>query len=148
MVAGARPRDTQPTALMLFTEVRDLIGQAVCKKGIGDLEMLSDKIMALEFYHEALRLSGEAKFERGAADCRYSLGDLAFSCGDFEQALVMYEQAQNSYEKADSEHGKAKCIYSVSNMKLFLRCAVTCDKSAKSWRGHRPGHVSAIARRL
>jgi tetratricopeptide (TPR) repeat protein len=87
-------------ALPLYRQVGNLLGEANCIKGLGDIALArSDHEGARDRYEEALLLYRQVSALLGQANCIQSLGDIALARSDYVSARDRYEEALSLYER-------------------------------------------------
>ncbi|WP_206079460.1 tetratricopeptide repeat protein [Polyangium spumosum] len=103
-------------ALPLFRKVGDVLGEADCIKGLGDLTLGSDHDAARARYEEARTLYRKVGGIPGEANCIQRLGDIALRRADHATARARYEDARTLYQKVGQARGEANCIRKLGDL--------------------------------
>ena len=112
-------RERFEEARQLYHRVGDLLGEANCILGLGDIAVLRSGYRAgRALYEEALALLRRVGEPLGEANCIRSLGDIALRRSDLEGARARYEEALLLYRRAGNLLGEANCIGSLGNVAL------------------------------
>ena len=109
--AGAGSPAPIEAAAMAAKRAGDLIGEANCVKGLGDIARArSDHDGAQARYEAALPLYHQVGDSLGEANCILSLGEIVRARSDHEGALARYEAALPLYRQVGNLLGEANCI--------------------------------------
>jgi len=93
-------RSHYDTALPLFRQVGDVLGEANCIRRLGEIALeRSDHDQARSHYDTALPLYRQVGDVLGEANCIRSLGQIALERSDHEQARSHYDTALRLYEQ-------------------------------------------------
>ncbi len=97
----------------------DLLGEANCIKGLGDIARVrSDHDGAQARYEEARQLYRQVGDPLGEASCIRRLGDIARTRSDHDGAQARYEAALQLYRQEDDLLGEADCIKGLGDIAL------------------------------
>ena len=106
-------------ALLLYRQVRDILGEANCIISLGDVALhQSDHETARKAYEQALPLYRQVRNIIGEAHCIKSLGDIALDRSDYEAARKSYEQALPIYQQVGQILGEANCTSRLGDIAL------------------------------
>lgn len=107
------------TALALYQQAGDVLGQAKCIRGLGDIALQrSDHEAARVSYERAIDLYRQAGSTVGEVNCIKSLGDIALARSDLRTASTRYEEAIERYRQVGDVLGEANSVRSLGDIAL------------------------------
>src|SRR5579885_1581257 len=124
------------TALPLYREVQDRLGEANTLKSLGDLERHLGRLdEARSHYNTALLFYREERDRLGEANTLKSLGDLERHLGKLDEARSHYNTALLLYREVQDRLGEANTLSSLGD--LFL--------AQQDWNQAREHYEQALA---
>lgn len=118
------------TALLLYRQNGNVLGEANCLHGLGEVaSRLSDYKEAKRKFEMALRLYLKSRDLTGQANSVFSLGDIALRRQDYVNARRHFERALPLYQQVESVLGEINCTCSLGDIAFR-----TSDFDEARWR--------------
>jgi tetratricopeptide (TPR) repeat protein len=115
-------RSKLETALPLFHQLEDHLGEANCLRELGDINyILDDYEAAKQNYEEALRLFREVENPMGEATVLLSFGHVHRVLGENDEAKRQYGEAREVFRQLGREVEEANCLRSLGEVSEILR---------------------------
>jgi hypothetical protein len=122
-------------ALALYTQDRDLLGQANCIRSIADLDVERadyDHEAAHRRYQEAAELYDRVGDMLGRANCTFGLAEIERDRSGDGAARPLYQQAQGVYRRLGYMRGEADCLFRLGDLARAARAADEADRQYRA----------------
>jgi tetratricopeptide (TPR) repeat protein len=107
-------------ALQAFIQVRDIKGQAVAYRGLGDVELKRNTTISRQHFEKARQLSVQVQDQLGEADALGGLADLNSLVGHTEEARNHYTKALAIYQQLGETDGQGDIYRGMGDLNRHL----------------------------